>query len=71
MAAAPTRSLDPGAAKEVRTLISKLSVEAGLTVILVTHQLEECRTMAQRYGHMENGKLSLYETATTDPESLF
>jgi ABC-2 type transport system ATP-binding protein len=67
----PTRSLDPTAARELRALIRELVSVHGLTVVLVTHQLEECRELAARYGLMRDGRLSLYETAATDPAELF
>ena len=67
----PTRSLDPTAAKELRALFMGLVKDTGLTVLLVTHQLDECRELGRRYGLMADARLSVYDTATTDPATLF
>jgi ABC-2 type transport system ATP-binding protein len=67
----PTRSLDPAAARDLRRLIRDLVAESGLTALLVTHQLDECRELADRYGLMADGRLSVYRSNETDPGELF
>ncbi len=43
----PTSALDPGATLTIEKLISKLQAQFGLTVVFVTHQLDQ----AVRIGH--------------------
>ena len=66
----PTRSLDPAAQKQTRALIHSLSRE-GLTVVLVTHQLDEARELAHRIGFMDAGRLRVLERDAVDLDALF
>ena len=53
----PTAQLDPIAADEFLTVISKINREFGTTVILTEHRLEEAFPLATAVAVMENGKL--------------
>jgi len=66
----PTRSLDPTAQKQIRSLVQRLQSE-GMTIVLVTHQLDEARELGDRIGFMENGRLQVFARDTIDPASLF
>ena len=54
----PTGNLDEGTRDEIMGLLEKLWREAGLTLVLVTHDSSVARR-AQRIGIMQNGKLSI------------
>lgn len=53
----PTAQLDPIAADEFLSVISKINRELGTTVILTEHRLEEAFPLATAVAVMENGKL--------------
>lgn len=52
----PTAMLDPNGRKEVLRAVRKLNEEKGVTVILITHYMEEV-VFADRVFVMDNGKL--------------
>ncbi len=52
----PTAMLDPGGRKEVLDTVRRLNKEAGVTVILITHFMEEV-IGADRVFVMDNGKI--------------
>lgn len=52
----PTAMLDPQGRKEVLETVHRLNQEAGVTVILITHYMEEV-TKADRVFVMDNGKI--------------
>ena len=54
----PTAMLDPKGREEVMDTIRKLNREYGITVILITHNMEEA-ALADRIVVMENGKVLL------------
>jgi putative ABC transport system ATP-binding protein len=54
----PTGNLDEGTRDDIMGLLEKLWRDAGLTLILVTHDSAVARR-AQRIGIMQNGKLSI------------
>ena len=51
----PTAQLDPIAATEFLTMLSRLNRELGITVILTEHRSEEAIPLADRVAYMENG----------------
>ena len=52
----PTAMLDPRGRKEVIETICRLNREQGITIVLITHYMEEA-VLADRVVVMENGKL--------------
>ena len=52
----PTAALDPRGKKEILNLLSKLHKERGMTVILVSHSMEDVAEYAQRIIVMNKGK---------------
>ncbi len=54
----PTAMLDPRGRKEVIDTICRLNREQGITIILITHYMEEA-VLADRVVVMENGKIEI------------
>ncbi len=52
----PTAMLDPRGRKEVIDTICRLNREEGITIVLITHYMEEA-VLAERVVVMENGKI--------------
>lgn len=62
----PTAMLDPNGRKEVLRAVRKLNEEKGVTVILITHYMEEV-VFADRVFVMDNGRLVMQGT----PREIF
>jgi ABC-2 type transport system ATP-binding protein len=62
----PTTGLDPEVRAEMWKEISRLSVQAGKTVLLTTHYLEEADQLATQLAIVERGKV----VASGSPEEL-
>ena len=62
----PTAMLDPQGRSEVVSTVSKLCREKGMTVILITHHMDEC-VDADRLIVMSNGRI----VADGSPEKVF
>lgn len=62
----PTAMLDPQGRKDVLSLIKKLNAENSLTIVLITHHMEEA-ALADRVAVMSRGKIKLEGT----PQSVF
>ena len=62
----PTAMLDPNGRKEVMDTLMKLNKEYGITIILITHYMEEA-TMADRVVVIDNGVVLLDDT----PRDIF
>lgn len=52
-----TSALDPNTTKNILELISKINKELGITVVLVTHEMEVVKEIAQRAILLEHGKI--------------
>ncbi len=52
----PTAGLDPCAAKEILELLKKLQEETGITVVMVSHNLDEVAEYADRVVVMREGR---------------
>ncbi len=53
----PTASLDPGARREVETLIAEFGREPGMTLVFSSHHLAQVRRLATRVVYLESGRL--------------
>ncbi|WP_346961971.1 amino acid ABC transporter ATP-binding protein [Clostridium sp.] len=53
----PTSALDPSSTGEVANLIKRLSVEKGMTVLIITHDMTFATMVADRILSMDNGVL--------------
>ena len=62
----PTAMLDPRGRREVMETILRLNREKGITVVLITHHMDEA-AQAQRVVVMSNGKIA----ADGKPEEVF
>ena len=62
----PTAMLDPNGRKEVLDAVERLNQEKGVTVILITHYMEEV-TRADQVYVMDNGKVVMQGT----PREIF
>ena len=62
----PTAMLDPQGRKDVLSLVKKLNAENSLTIVLITHHMEEA-ALADRVAVMSRGKIKLEGT----PQSVF
>jgi len=57
----PTRGLDPTSARELRTLVSRLSDE-GTTIFLTTHYMEEADELCDRVAFLSQGRIVAMDT---------
>lgn len=62
----PTNSLDPLAARNLRACVRDLTDKKGLTVFLITHQLEEARELSDQAGIMSRGKVEVVDPRSVD-----
>ncbi|MDI6823765.1 MAG: energy-coupling factor transporter ATPase [Bacillota bacterium] len=53
----PTAGLDPRGRQEILSRIRALHADYGLTVVLVTHQMEDVARLAQRVAVLDRGRL--------------
>lgn len=63
----PTAGLDPRGRQEILSLIQRLHREEGLTVIMVTHSMEDAARYAQQLVVMKDGQVLL----SGAPEAVF
>ena len=59
----PINGLDPQGIAEMRDILTTLSKEKGLTIIISSHILEELAKIADAYGIIHDGKLRVEMTA--------
>ncbi|MBK2000656.1 methionine ABC transporter ATP-binding protein [Campylobacter molothri] len=52
-----TSALDPNTTKNILELISKINAEFGITVVLVTHEMDVVKDIAQKALLLEQGKI--------------
>lgn len=52
-----TSALDPDTTREVLGLLRKVNEELGITIIVITHEMDVVRTIAHRVSVMENGRI--------------
>lgn len=53
----PTSALDPQTTSEVLALLRRVNEELGVTVVLITHEMEVVRSLAHRVAVMEAGRV--------------
>ena len=61
----PTAGLDPRGKSEILSLVSKLNVEQGVTVLMVSHDMNEVFENARRVIVFRNGEV-VYDTTPRD-----
>lgn len=52
-----TSALDPEITKEILDIIQKINKELGLTVVIVTHQMEVVKQVCERVAYLSNGTM--------------
>lgn len=52
-----TSALDPTTTKSILQLLKKINETLGITIVLITHEMEVVRDICQRVAVMENGKV--------------
>ncbi|SFU54635.1 methionine ABC transporter ATP-binding protein [Butyrivibrio sp. INlla21] len=62
-----TSALDPEITKGILALLQKINKEMGITIIIVTHQMEVVKQVCQKVAFLSNGKV----LAVGKPEQLF
>ncbi|QDZ42080.1 methionine ABC transporter ATP-binding protein [Corynebacterium sp. sy039] len=55
-----TSALDPETTHEVLNLLRKVNRELGITIVVITHEMDVVRTIADKVAVMENGKVVEY-----------
>ena len=63
----PTAGLDPAGRREIMTMFNNLHVEQGISIILVTHQMDDVATYADHVIIMEKGTV----VKMGPPEEIF
>jgi D-methionine transport system ATP-binding protein len=53
----PTSALDPQTTTEVLTLLRRVNEELGVTIVLITHEMDVVRLLAHRVAVMESGRV--------------
>ena len=62
-----TSALDPEITKGILALLQRINKEMGITIIIVTHQMEVVKQVCQKVAFLSNGKV----LAVGKPEQLF
>ncbi len=62
-----TSALDPEITRGILALLQKINKEMGITIIVVTHQMEVVKQICQRVAFLSNGRV----LAVGKPEQLF
>jgi ABC-2 type transport system ATP-binding protein len=61
----PTRGLDPNIARDIRQIVAELA-QAGMTIFLTTHYMEEADQLSDRVAIIDQGRI----VALDEPEVL-
>lgn len=62
-----TSALDPGITREILALLQKINREMGITIIVVTHQMEVVKQICEKVAFIKDGSV----IAEGKPEDLF
>lgn len=52
-----TSALDPQTTKSILALLKKVNIEYGITILMITHEMEVIRDICHRVAVMENGRI--------------
>lgn len=64
----PTSSLDPNTTAEVLEVLQRINQEFGVTIVIVSHEMEVIKSLCTRVTVMENGQV--YETIEIEPTGI-
>ena len=62
-----TSALDPAITREILTLLQQINQQLGITILVVTHQMEVVKQICQRVSFLKDGRV----LAEGKPEDLF
>src|SRR5699024_8204098 len=62
-----TSALDPDTTKNILKLLKKINHDLGITIVLITHEMEGIKEVADRVGVMSDGEI----IETNDVYSIF
>jgi D-methionine transport system ATP-binding protein len=69
-----TSALDPSTTKSILSLLKKINRELGITIVLITHEMEVVKDICDRIAVMQDGKVielgTVYEIFTNPKEEL-
>ncbi|MBY6267902.1 methionine ABC transporter ATP-binding protein [Parageobacillus thermoglucosidasius] len=69
-----TSALDPSTTKSILALLKKINRELGITIVLITHEMEVVKEICDRVAVMQNGKIielgTVYDIFTNPKEEL-
>ena len=69
-----TSALDPETTTEVLALLKRVNEEFGITIVVITHEMEVVRSIADKVAVMENGRVveqgSVYEVFSNPQTSV-
>jgi D-methionine transport system ATP-binding protein len=69
-----TSALDPSTTKSILSLLKKINRELGITIVLITHEMEVVKDICDRVAVMQNGKIielgTVYDIFTNPKEEL-
>ena len=66
----PTTGLDPVSRTNVWEMIQKLKQQAGLTILLTTHYMDEADKLCERIAIVDHGRLEALDTPTRLKDSI-
>lgn len=64
----PTSSLDPNTTREILSVLRKINQELGVTIVIVSHEMDVIKSICNLVTIMDNGKV--YETIGLKPEGI-
>ncbi|RSD24995.1 methionine ABC transporter ATP-binding protein [Mesobacillus subterraneus] len=69
-----TSALDPSTTRSILALLKKINRELGITIVLITHEMEVVKTICDRMAVMQDGKIieegNVYEIFANPQEPL-
>lgn len=64
----PTSSLDPNTTAEILGVLESINKRLGVTIVIVSHEMEVIKSICQRVTVMANGEV--YDTITIEPKGV-
>lgn len=64
----PTSALDPNTTSEILHVLQSINQHLGVTIVIVTHEMDVIKSICNRVTIMDNGKV--YETVSIHPKGV-
>jgi len=64
----PTSSLDPNTTAEILSVLENINRSFGVTIVIVSHEMEVIRSICNRVTVMDDGKV--FETVSIEPKGI-